>query len=480
MFLPIAIAVVTPQQPNIVLFIVDDLGWQDTSVEFADKPTEFNKTYRTPNLKSISQESTKFTQAYSACTVCTPSRTAIMSGKSPARTHITYWTYNGDTSSPEPIIKAPSWQKNGLLPKDGPFLPELLSKSGYFTIHAGKAHFGALNSFAANPKAIGFQENIAGSEIGHPGSFYGTDNFMNSLRQGQPEKPSSHDVLGLSEYHQKDIYLTEAIADKTVKMMRKVKKDQPIFLNFATYAVHTPIMANKRLLANYANLDPREAAYATMIESYDNAIGEIVNELKAQNRWENTLFIFTSDNGGLSVHSRAGNDDRNSPLRGGKGTFFEGGTRVPLIIHTPQQSQPITKNQPVIGTDLFAFILQKAGAKIPPGIDADPRRFQNSLDRPLIWHTPHFWGMKGQGIEPYSAIRSADFKLIYKHRTQTFELYNLATDIGETANIADSKPIVVKSLSQKLGQELRSLGAQMPIVKATNQSLPYPDRIPIL
>lgn len=463
--------------PNVVLFIVDDLGWQDSSVPFTTTPTSFNKTYRTPNLQSLASKSSRYTQAYSAATVCTPSRTSIMSGKNPARTHITYWTFNGDTSASDPATIPPKWQHQGLLPKDGPFLPQLLTEAGYKTIHIGKAHFGSLNQFAANPNALGFQTNIAGSAIGHPGSFLGTHKFMNSLRNGQPEKPSSHDVQDLKEYHGQDIYLTEALAIEARKQIQKAKIDQPFFLYFAPYAVHTPIMANPKYLDNYKSLDPREAAYATMIESYDHALGQIIEELKTQNRFDNTLIIFTSDNGGLSVHSRAGNDDRNAPLRGGKGTFYEGGTRVPLIIHEPNQAKSQIFDQTVIGTDLYDYVLKMAGINHINGPDSEPQRLKQSLDRPLVWHIPHFWGANGQGIEPHSAIRFQNYKLIYKHRDLTFELYNLETDLGETSNLAKSNPLTTQKLAQKLGQELRSLGAEMPTSKATMRVIPFPDQL---
>lgn len=464
-------------RPNIILFVVDDLGLYDTSVPFTTPGSPFNSVYKTPHLEQLANESTKFTNAYAACAVCTPSRTAIMTGKNPARTHITYWTLDGDTSADDPAVNAPRWQWEGLLPDDAPFLPQILRDNGYTTVHCGKAHFGQVGKFAADPKAIGFDINIAGHAAGAPGSYYGTDKFMDSVRKGQSEKPSVWDVPGLEKYWGKDIFLTEALANEaSITIADLSKKDKPFFLNFAPYAVHTPILPNRRLINHYpADMDPRERAYATLIESYDNALGQLRETLERAGKWSNTVVIFTSDNGGLSVHSRAGSDDRNAPLRAGKGSFYEGGTRVPLLIHRPGQSAE-TKVRPVIGTDLFARVLREANVNNVETQDSSlPRALGLPDQRPLVWHMPHFWGAKGQGIEPYSAIRVGDYKLIYRHRDQGVQLYDLTQDGGESHNLAEQKPEIAKSLAIRLSIELRQLNAQLPISKATGAPVPYPD-----
>ena len=270
----------TFERPNILLFLVDDLGWQDTSVAFGEEESDFNRVYRTPHLESLVPESVMYTDAYAACPVCTPSRTAIMTGKSPVRTHITYWTLNGDMSANDEATTAPAWQWQGLEKDDAPFLPQLLADSGYRTIHVGKAHFGAIDTFAADPTEIGFQVKIAGHAAGGPGSFYGTQKFMASLRQGNEEKPAVWDVPGLEKYHGEDIYLTEALTLEARAALREAKANgKPFFMNFAPYAVHAPIMANNRYLGNYPeSMDARERAYATMVETYDAALGDLIAE----------------------------------------------------------------------------------------------------------------------------------------------------------------------------------------------------------
>lgn len=470
----------TFERPNILLFLVDDLGWQDVSVPFGEERSAFNEVYRTPNLEAMVPESVKYTNAYAACPVCTPSRTAIMTGKSPVRTHITYWTLNGDMSAEDAVTKAPAWQWQGLEKKDAPFLPQVLADSGYRTIHVGKAHFGAVDTFAADPTEIGFQVNIAGHAAGGPGSFYGTQKFMASLRQGQEEKAQIWDVPGLEKYHGEDIYLTEALTLEAKEALREAKESgKPFFMNFAPYAVHAPIMANKRYLANYPeSMDARERAYATMIETYDKALGDLVAELKELGEWENTVVIFTSDNGGLSAHARAGNDDRNAPLRAGKGSFYEGGVRVPLLVRRPYQ-ESLTIDQPVVGTDLYALVLYEARLWEKATQDADLARLFGRFtgDKPIVWHMPHFWGVQGQGIQPFSAVRLGDIKLVYRHRDQGFELYDLKRDLGETRDLAAEMPERVESLAKVLGDELRRMGAQMPKMKSSGALVPWPDEV---
>lgn len=472
--LPFTPILTAPQQPNIILFIVDDLGPQDNSLQLTDKPNPFRNVYRTPNLKKLAAESTIYTQAYSASPVCTPTRTSIMTGKHPARTHITYWTIQGDTSADDPVTKPPRWQFEGLLPKDGPFLPELLANAGYQTIHIGKAHFGEVGKFSADPKAIGFQVNIAGHAAGSPGSYYGLQNFAQSVRTNQPDKPSIWDTPGLDKYHGEDIYLTEALAlEASAAIKNAVTTKKPFFLNFATYAVHTPIQANKRFLDHYKGLDPREAAYATMVETYDAALGSIVQTLKETKQDKNTIIIFTSDNGGLSVHSRGGNDDRNTPFRAGKGSYYEGGTRIPLVIHTPGK-KPFERNFLVQSHDLFQFILESANQPVPKEIDALSFGSRWSI----LIHVPHFWGTKGQGIEPFSSIRLGDHKLVYKHRSRSYELYDLVKDPSEQKNIIDQSQDLLKSYMTTLRSELRRVDAQMPTEKNTGKAVPLPQKLP--
>lgn len=458
------------QPPNIVLFIVDDLGPQDNSIQLTDQPNPFRNIYRTPNLERFAKQSTVFTHAYSPSPVCTPTRTSIMTGKSPVRTHITYWTIQGDTSSDDPATNPPRWQFEGLLPKDGPFLPRMLADAGYRTIHVGKAHFGAVGQFAADPRAIGFQVNVAGHAAGSPGSYYGLQNFAQSVRTNQPGNPSIWDTPGLEKYHGQDIFLTEALAIEASSAIRGAAKEhKPFFLNFATYAVHTPIQANKRYLAHYPGLDPREAAYGTLVESVDAALGTLLQTLEDTGQAANTVFIFTSDNGGLSATARGGNDDRNAPFRAGKGSYYQGGNRIPLLIYTPRQ-KPIKSDAFIASTDLFAVILDYAKLKAPSDTDALLPGSRQSL----VVHTPHYWGVQGQGIEPFSSYQDGNYKLIYKHRSRTYELYNLVDDPSERHNLIDQEQEILGSRMGLLRSELTRLGAQMPTQKSTGKQVPLP------
>ncbi|MEZ5162981.1 MAG: sulfatase-like hydrolase/transferase, partial [Fimbriimonadaceae bacterium] len=278
---------------------------------------------------------------------------------------------------------------------------------------------------------------------------------------------------GLDEFHGKDIYLTEALSQKACDVIRESKGDgKPFFMNFAPYAVHAPIMANKRYLSKYAGLDQREAAYATMIESYDAAIGELVSTLKATGEFDNTVFIFTGDNGGLSVHSREGKDDRNAPLRGGKGSIYDGGIRIPLIVHRPGKPAGRTDNR-VISMDLFPSILSYAGINSVDSVDG--RRIEVEGDRPLLFHMPHFWGVNAPGIEPFTSLIWGRYKLTYTHRDLGYQLYDLQSDIGEQENImgSASRDLKIKIIGA-MSRELQRMNAQMPISKETGEPIPMP------
>lgn len=480
----LALAMAVPavaQQPNILLFLVDDLGWQDTSEPFHTEPTEWNRRYRTPNVERLADMGIKFTNAYSSSPVCTPTRTSLMSGKAPGRTRITYWTARGDTSANHPTLKAPRWEWEGLQPEDGPTLPQILQASGYRTMHVGKAHFGFSGSKGADPRNLGFEINIAGSEIGHPGSFLGIHHFQAAKQIGGSEKKAYNDVPGLEKYHGQDIYLTDALTQEALPHIRQAARDhKPLFVNFAPYAVHTPIMANPALVDKYSHLPPREAAYASMIESYDIALGRLMREFSAAFEGRETIVIFFSDNGGLSAHARAGEPHiHNMPLRSGKGSWHEGGIRVPLIISRLGAKDAEVADQPVIAHDLMPTILGMAGLPLPSGIDGE-RIVDSELtvtardQRSLTWHMPHKWGPTGPGIAPFSAIRRGDWKLIYRHADQGFELYNLRDDIGEMADLAERRPVTVRRLARELQAQLESQSAQMSIMKSTGQPVALP------
>ncbi len=478
-------------RPNVVLFLVDDLGWQDVSHPLHTERTPFNDRYHTPHLERLAARGTTFTNAYAAAPVCTPTRTSLMTGQWPARTHITYWTLwkDRDQSAAFPGVRAPAWNVNGLQ-EDDVTLARLLQEDGYRTIHVGKAHFGAVGTSGADPTRLGFDVNVAGHGPGGPASYYGTHDFTVAKRDGPGgvEEPSVWDVPGLEAYHGTDTYLTEALTTEAKKHVRAAVADgRPFFLNFAPYAVHAPILANERYLSRYEGLDAREAAYATMIETVDVALGELVALLEELDVTEDTIVVFTSDNGGLSAHARGGEKHtHNAPLRSGKGSAYEGGIRVPQVVAWPGVTDGLRRNarteRPVVTHDLFPTILRWAGVEPPPTHPVDGRDIAPLLlgrearsERALFWHQPHYWGVAGPGIEPFTAVRRGPWKLIFRHRDRGFELYDLDADLGERRDLASREPERVARLARELGLWMHTVGAQSSIDEATGAPLDTPD-----
>ncbi len=473
-------------QPNIVVFIVDDLGWQDCSVPMHTERTPFNDRYRTPSLERLAERGVIFRNGYAAAPVCTPTRVALMTGQCPARTHVTYWTLNKDTdtSRPRDDIAAPAWNLNGLQP-GAPTLPGLLRDAGYHTMHVGKAHFGARDTPGADPTNLGFDVTVAGHAAGAPGSYYGIHDFRAGKRSGNPDQASVWDVPGLEPYHGEEIYLTEALTIEATRLLREAAAmHKPFFLDFAPYAVHAPIMVNERYAEQYEGIDPREQAYATMIETVDTALGSILDTLDDLGLTDNTIIVFTSDNGGLSAHARGGEPHtHNAPLRSGKGSAYEGGTREPWVIAWPGVTDDAgARTEPIITQDLFPTLLAAAGVALPAdhtidGIDLGPLLRQEPwphADRVLGWNQPHQWGASGPGIWPFTSIRVGDEKLIYFHAKRHFELYDLDQDIGETHDLAGEHPERVRELATIMQQWIDETGAQLSIDKATGEEIKGP------
>lgn len=496
-FLLLLISLNTPaQQPNIILFLVDDMGWQDCSVPFWTRETEWNKKYRTPNMEQLADEGMKFTNAY-ATPVCSPSRVSLMTGMNAARHRVTNWTLRKDKSTDhiDSVLQSPRWNVNGMSPVPGVShtiyatpLPSLLKEAGYYTIHCGKAHFGAMSTPAADPTAIGFIKNIAGHAAGGPGSYLSEKYFGNT----KDKLVEPWGVPGLEQYYDTDTFLTEALTIEAIKALKKpVKEKKPFFLYMSHYAIHIPYAADKRFIQKYLDMKmpPVEAEYAALIEGMDKSLGDLMKFLKEEKIDKNTIIIFMSDNGGYSMPPRAGESfSQNHPLRAGKGSVYEGGIREPMLVKWPGVVKPgTTAEQYVIIEDFFPTVLEMAGVKnhktVQPidGISFLPllkNRKQNETSRPLIWHFPHKWIQEdGPGINYHSAIRQGNWKLVYNIKTQTKELYNLKTDIGEKTNLANQYPERVEQLSLLLSKKLTDWNAQMPTLKSNNQLIPLPDQI---
>ena len=491
----------TVNKPNILFILADDMGWQDTSVPFGTETTKFNQRYKTPALERLASEGMKFTQAYS-CAVCSPTRVSLMTGLNQATHGVTQWTYlSGDSPSSDlshPTLSHSSWNWNGLQPNPGmanavstKTLPEILQEQGYQTMHFGKGHLGAAGTPGADPKVFGFDLRMGGRDAGGCGSYWGTKNFGALANPDGPWRAWDMDA-----YFGQDIHLTEALTLEASKAIRAaVAAEEPFFCYFAHYAPHTPIEPDERFAPDYRSqgLDDTEAAYASLIEGLDKSVGDLLDLLDDLGIAENTLVVFTSDNGGLS-HSRRSMDPphtHNSPLSSGKGAHHEGGIRVPLMVRWPGVVQGGTVDStPAIIYDWFPTVLEAASISAPTAIDGLSLlpllkgQTKDGFDRPLVWHFPNFWGplqrpepVKGPGMGPCSTIREGDWKLIYYHGDQRFELFNLEQDLGESSNLAFQQPDRVHQLAFKLTQYLEERHAVMPVEIATGQSVPMPSQV---
>jgi len=471
-------------KPNIIVFLVDDLGWQDIS------------TF--PNFKKLAQTGVQFSDAY-ATPLCTPTRVSLITGANAARHRVTNWTHpdkNRSTDHPDTIFQQVDWNINGLgidQSENNTFLatplPLLLKENGYRTIIAGKAHFGSKGVAAADPKNIGFDVSIAGSEIGHPASYFGLENFD----RPQNGAPNRNAVPGLEQFHGQDIFLTEALTQSALTAVGDSgEQTQPFFLYLSHYAVHTPITADPSYVNTFygTSVDSIEAAYQSLVKGVDKSLGDVLDYLEKNNLSENTAIFFLSDNGGLSlVPPRGGESDtHNTPLRSGKGSVYEGGIRVPLVVKWPKvvRSQSVSKN-PVIVEDLFSTIRAIAGVEdktvvqTVDGMNLLPYLQDADLvdsTRALVWHHPNRWIKEDFSSSSWaSALRIGDWKLIYDYTKQKLELYNLNSDIGEKHDLANIRPKKTRELAELLTQKLKQREAQLPRFKGTEKLIPWPNEI---
>lgn len=471
--------------PNIIVFMVDDMGWQDSSTPFWMEKTPNNNKYQTPNMSKLASEGTKFINAY-ATPVCTPSRVSMITGMNAAHHKVSNWTSpspNTPTDAKDHQFAPPNWNFNGFSPI--PNIPntvhatsfvQLLKDAGYYTIHVGKAHWGSNGMPGSSPYNIGFMVNIAGNATGHPQSYLGKDNYGNL-----PFKAGLHAVPDLQQYYQSDTFLTEALTLEAIKAITTpINRKQPFYLNLSHYAVHVPFIADHRFYKKYLEqgLDSLEAAYATLIEGMDKSLGDIMHYIEEKGVADNTIIIFISDNGGLSIESSRSRPahTQNFPLKAGKGSVYEGGIRVPMIIKWQNVVLPnSTTNQLSIIEDLFPTILEMAQIKnytTIQSIDGKSlvpylKNHKNvDVNKTLIWHYPHKWiPNDGPGINYFSAIRKGDWKLTRNIRNSKMELYHLKDDIGEQYNLIEKLPLKARELNTILDAKLKQWNALMPVLK---------------
>lgn len=486
-------------RPDIILFLVDDMGWQDTSVPFWEKPTKYNEAYETPNMERLAAQGMKFTQAY-ACAISSPSRCSLFTGANAARHRVTNWTLQRDTSTdiPREDMLLPEWNMNGIAQTPGTPLTyvgrsfvDVLRSAGYHTIHVGKAHLGAIDTPGEAPEHWGFEVNIAG----HAGG--GLATYLSERNYGHDENGKAYSLLsipGLEKYWGTGTFATEALTQEAIKALDKAMKyNQPYFLYMSHYAIHIPIDRDPRYYDKYIakGLTPKKAAYASLIEGMDKSLGDILDWVEENGRPDNTIIIFMSDNGGLATAPEWRDGElftQNYPLLSGKGSMHEGGIREPMIVKWPGHTEAgSSTDRYLMIEDFYPSLLEMAGVAMPDSLPQtmDGKSFiplidgskDPSADRELIWNFPNIWGNNGPGINLNCAIRKGPWKLIYYYDSGKKELYNIPDDISESHNLASEYPEIVEDLSRRLGETLRSMDAQRPAFASTGQMCPWPDEV---
>ena len=429
-------------KPNVVLFLADDLGWTGLSSFGSDY-------YETPNLDQLAEKGVKFTNAYSGCTVCSPTRASLMTGMYPARLRLT--DFIAGQNRPYAKMTIPDWTKG--LKKSHTTIAEALKKGGYRTIHVGKWHLDFPGQSDPGSTTHGF-------DVAH-------------------DKPAGSKGYYINEKQVKELglhsnYTTDYLTDKAVEEIAR-SKDQPFFLYFAYNTPHTPIQGRDDLVKYFEGKRDeskihKNPIYAAMVKSLDMSVGRVVDALEANGVADNTLVFFISDNGGLTQrYNKHDKFTENLPLRRGKGSAYEGGVRVPAIAYWPGVTpKGDVSKTPIMTTDLYPTLLEAAG------IEGDNRHnanvdgvslvsvFKNpaqAIERDLFWHYPHY---HAGGDGPYSAVRSGDWRLVEFHEEGSLELYNLRHNLSESVNLAARYPEKVDELKAKLYRWRDSMGAQMP------------------
>ncbi len=459
-------------EPNVLVFLVDDLGWKDISCAGSNY-------YETPNVDRIASDGVRFVNSYAACSVSSPSRASIQTGKFTARHGITDWI--GDASGPAWRNWRNKKRHSKLLPATykhnlglGEYtIAECLRDNGYNTYHLGKWHLGKEGSL---PEDHGYEFNVGGDGNGLRGDIY----FAPYKNPKIPEGPDGENICMRLGWEASDI----------IKKHANMKKDKkPFFIMFNFFAVHSPNQCSKekwqyfRDKAEKMGIKPAPGAfvvdrtlpvrqyqdnpvYAGLISHMDDAVGIVLDALAKYHLEDDTIVIFTSDNGGVSAGEQFATS--NLPLRGGKGYQWEGGLRVPLIIRYPGCKKGSTSAQPVIGTDLYPTILDLAGLKSHPeqhldGISVKPFMENTEsaiVDRKMFWHYPHYGS---HGGEPCSIIKDGDWKLIYYYEDFRTELYNMNLDQTEAGHLNALHPERAEAMKNELISWLKSVGAVLPV-----------------
>lgn len=443
---------------NFVFVLIDDLGWADLSA--------YGSTFhRTPHLDALAARGRRFTHAYAACPVCSPTRASILTGRHPVRVQITDWI-PGDSAKADRAHRFLHVQDRNELPLEQLTVAEILAGAGYQTFFAGKWHLGGDGYLPTNQ---GFEVNLGGGHYGQPPHGYFAPWQIPSLPEG---------VTGE--------YLTERLTEESVKFLQHRDRQRPFLLFLSHYDVHTPIHQAPGHFTDFAErvaglgaapdaIPERRGRsrarqdnpqYASMVAAIDESLATLVAELESQQLLSNTTIIFTSDNGGLCTLKNPG-PTSNLPLRSGKGWLYEGGIRVPLIVWSPEITAShagSVVSDPVLSTDYLPTMLQLAGLPQPVGVGEDGQSFAATLSgksvvqtRPLVWHYPHYHGSEWT---PGAAYQRDGWKVIEFYEYGDAELYDLSSDPGERLNLASQQP----ERLAKLRQELRDWQVRMQAV----------------
>jgi len=473
-----------PARPNIVIFLVDDMGVMDTSVPFLTDETgspkryPLNDYYRTPNLERLAARGVRFNNFY-AMSVCSPTRISIMTGQNAARHHTTNWIHpDQDNRGP---LGPPQWNWAGLKAGDVT-LPALLRGAGYRTIHVGKGHFGPRASEGAEPRNLGFDVNVGGCSIGAPASYYGAKNY------GHGPKTAPNAVPHLEQYHGTETFLTEALTiEAKSRVTEAVQAGKPFFLYLAHYAVHAPFNSDPRFAAHYeaSGKSAQAQAFATLIEGMDKSLGDVLDHLETLGIAENTLLFFLGDNGSDAPLGHQHSVACAAPLRGKKGSHYEGGMRVPFVAawvkangDNPHQTRlPIAagavQSQLAAVYDLFPTILNAVGLQPPPVHVIDGSRLDTLLsgkpdktrEDAFLMHYPH----APHRTDYFTCYRRGDWKVIYHYfpseasENSHYQLHNLAEDPFESNDLAVARPDQLRLMMRGLIASLQQQGALYPV-----------------
>ena len=475
------------KKPNVIVFLVDDLGWNETSLVMGKEATKYNKRYRTPNLKKLATQGITFTNAHSNA-ICVPSRVSLLTGQNFMRHQA-----KGDLHSMFNKSKTLEFPGGNAIVEPKNMLPAVLKRNGYHTIHTGKFHVchRCPENKSPSPKEGGFDINIGGTGYGAPSNYHAIDSFQKKGRK-QP-------MPGLEKYYGKDIHLTEALTIESLNAAKKaVDNNQPFFLYLAHYAVHTPIQEHKPYYKNYKLTDgesKNEAKYASMIEGVDASLGQVMSALNSWKIADNTLIIFYSDNGGRVLgrgkKSLYGDFEFNFPLRSGKASSYQGGFKVPCVVSWPDKIKNNEQSDaPLIIEDIYSTVLKATNTKVPVDYPVDGMDWLSMLEsqktpeaiqkRSLFFYMPYrFNGVdyngpdfSNGGVKPAASIIKNNWKLIYFFEEQIFELYNLKEDISEKQNLIDTYPDKAYALVTALNQNMKAK-------KLTTVPLRLPERIEV-